>query len=79
MYLIYELSRVGKNNKRILIPIYIALLAVLYFSFQNLGPILSLIQVGRFSEYIYYLSGDGSISATDFVYRFCLFLFCIYQ
>lgn len=77
LYLIYELNRVGKNNKRILIPIYIALLAVLYFSFQNLGPILSLIQVGRFSEYIYYLSGDGSISATDFVYRF-LFVFILY-
>ena len=77
LYLIYELNGASKNNKYVLVPIYITLLVVLYFYFQNLGSILSLIQVGRFSEYIYYLSGDGSISATDFIYRF-LFVLILY-
>lgn len=77
LYLIYKLYSVSKNAKYILIPIYIILLAVLYFSFPNLGSILSLIQVGRFDEYIHYLSGDGFISATDFTYRF-LFVFILY-
>lgn len=69
LYLIYALVNASQRNKYILIPIYVSLLLFLYLFFQNLGPILEAIPIGRFSEYVHYLSGDGFISATDFTYR----------